>query len=70
MDGENNGEPYEQMDDLGGKNTPIFGLTPKWGHHNSTVQKRKLYVQEALQGGPQTVYIHGVMTLSTPTSGL
>ena len=28
MDGENNGKPYEQMDDLGG-NTPIFGNT----HH-------------------------------------
>ena len=26
MDGENNGKPYEQMDDLGGKN-PIFGET-------------------------------------------
>ena len=26
MDGENNGKPYEQMDDLGG-NTPIFGNT-------------------------------------------
>ena len=25
MDGENNGKPYEQMDDLGG--TPIFGNT-------------------------------------------
>ena len=26
MDGENNGKPYEQMDDLGGKRpTPIFG---------------------------------------------
>ncbi len=24
MDGENNGKPYEQMDDLG-ENTPIFG---------------------------------------------
>ena len=27
MDGENNGKPYEQMDDLGG-NTTIFGSTP------------------------------------------
>ncbi len=28
MDGENNGsKPYEQMDDLGCKNTPIFGNT-------------------------------------------
>ena len=27
MDGENNGKPYEQMDDLGEKN-PIFGSTP------------------------------------------
>ena len=27
MDGENNGKPYEQMDDLGG-NTLIFGSTP------------------------------------------
>ena len=25
MDGENNGKPYEQMDDLGG--SPIFGNT-------------------------------------------
>ena len=29
MDGENNGsKPYEQMEDLGGFTTPIFGLTP------------------------------------------
>ena len=28
MDGENKGKPYEQMDDLGGFTTPIFGLTP------------------------------------------
>ena len=27
MDGENNGKPYEQMDDLGGKPI-IFGNTP------------------------------------------
>ncbi len=27
MDGENNGKPYEQMDDLGGFPTPIFGNT-------------------------------------------
>ncbi len=25
MDGENNGKPYEQIHDLGGKTTPIFG---------------------------------------------
>ena len=25
MDGENHGKPYEQMDDLGGGKTPIFG---------------------------------------------
>ena len=29
MDGENNGKPYEQMDDLGVK-TPIFGGPPIW----------------------------------------
>ena len=29
MDGENNGKPYEQMDDLGGKPT-IFGNTHIW----------------------------------------
>ena len=29
MDGENNGsKPYFLMDDLGGRPTPIFGLTP------------------------------------------
>ena len=28
MDGENNGKAYEQMDDLGSKNPPIFGSTP------------------------------------------
>ena len=28
MDGENNRKPYEQMDDLGGVKTPIFGWTP------------------------------------------
>ena len=28
MDGENNGKPYEQMDDLG---VPSFKETPKWG---------------------------------------
>ena len=27
MDGENNGKPYEQIDDLG-VNTPFFGSTP------------------------------------------
>ena len=33
MDGENNGKPYEQMDDLGG-NTPYFWKHPfyKYGH--------------------------------------
>ena len=30
MDDENNGTPYEQMDDLGG-NTPIFGEHPYHG---------------------------------------
>ena len=33
MDGENNGNAYEQMDDLGGVKTvktPIFGSTPIW----------------------------------------
>ncbi len=34
MDGENNGKPYEQMDDLGG-NTHIFGLKLKT-HMSST----------------------------------
>ena len=24
----NGSKPYEEMDDLGGKTTPIFGLTP------------------------------------------
>ncbi len=28
MDGENKGKPYEQMDDLGGFTTPIFGGPP------------------------------------------
>ena len=29
MDGENNGsKPYEQLDDLGGFTTPIYGSTP------------------------------------------
>ncbi len=28
MDGENNGKPYEQMDDLGGKNHPYFWKHP------------------------------------------
>ena len=27
MDGENNGKPYEQMDDSGGKKTLFFGNT-------------------------------------------
>ena len=31
MDGENNGKPYEQMDDLGGKPT-IFGNIHIWSH--------------------------------------
>ncbi len=29
MDGQNNGKPYEQMDDFGGF-PHIFGSTPKW----------------------------------------
>ena len=41
MDGENSGEPYEQMDDLGGF-TPIFGLTPKWGRNSSTKKAETL----------------------------
>ena len=28
MDGENKGNPYFLMDDLGGKTNPIFGSTP------------------------------------------
>ena len=33
MDGlQNNGKPYEQMDDLGGF-PPIFGSTPIWRNH-------------------------------------
>ena len=28
MDGENSGKPYEQMDDLGGKKSPLFLETP------------------------------------------
>ncbi len=34
MDGENNGKPYEQMDDLGGKTTTIFGFTPVFCFQN------------------------------------
>ena len=30
MDGENNGKPYEQMDDLG---VPLFLETPIWLNH-------------------------------------
>ena len=33
MDGENNGNPYEQMDDLGGKTTPSFGNTHIVGNY-------------------------------------
>ncbi len=40
MDGENNGKPYEQMDDLGG-NTPIFGSTPTWCSKKTQTQWRK-----------------------------
>ena len=32
MDGENNGKPYEQMDDLGGE-TPLFLETPIISSH-------------------------------------
>ena len=35
MDGENNGKPYEQMDDLGG--FPIFSETPIYSHLESSV---------------------------------
>ena len=38
MDGENNGKPYEQMDDLGGKNS-IFGSAPIF---NSDLKKSYL----------------------------
>ena len=33
MDGENHGNPYEQMDDLGG-NTPILGKHPYFARQN------------------------------------
>ena len=38
MDGENNGKPYEQMDDLGG--FPIFLETPiyKWSVEPSEIE--------------------------------
>ncbi len=29
MDGENNGKPYEEVDDLG---VPLFLETPKWSY--------------------------------------
>ena len=35
MDGENNGKPYDQMDDLGGKPT-IFGKQPYFRTEIST----------------------------------
>ena len=37
MDGENNGKPYEQMDDLGGFPTPIFGNTHIWKNYKDQV---------------------------------
>ncbi len=45
MDGENNGKPYEQMDDLGGFPT-IFGSTPILYHQKSVqneVRTKKHY---------------------------
>ena len=36
MDGENNGKPYEQMDDFGGENPHIF-----WKHPFSEKEKNK-----------------------------
>ena len=47
MDGENNGKPYEQMDDLG-FTTPIFGNTHiilSFQHYSTT--PRKIMEQKA-----------------------
>ena len=36
MDGENNGKPYEQMDDLG---VPLFLETPIWGDYTTQLYR-------------------------------
>ena len=41
MDGEKNGKPYEQMDDLGGFPTHIFGSTPIFLQVGPTHNSRK-----------------------------
>ena len=51
MDGENNGKPYEQMDDLGGKPT-IFGNThkgpPMWSSSRDETKTSLLLCVEIL----------------------
>ena len=64
MDGENNGKPYEQMDDLG---VPLLLETPissrifpiKGGKHSA--KERTPWKPEPLQGGPLLV-TNGVIT--------
>ena len=50
MDGENNGKPYEQMYDLGGFPTPIFGSTPISLEH----------FHPSIKFGPPQVPVHGI----------
>ena len=55
MDGENNGKPYEQMDDLGGF-PPIFGSTPIcWFPLEGSISREaSLNTQNSPQDGPRS----------------
>ena len=63
-----NGKPYEQMDDLEGKTTPIFGSTPIYTHsnaqqlHGSTESSQSVYFKSFLLF--QYIYIYAI---SDPT---
>ena len=48
MDGENNGKPYEQMDDLGG--TTIFGNTHIYQYRNRKIMEDMYPKGRAPQG--------------------
>ena len=66
MDGKNNGKPYEQMDDLGGFTTPIFGNTQQSlktmrEHDSSSLVWKKILRSRGGNGSPE----NGIGPLNT-----
>ena len=62
MDGESNGKPYEQMDDLGGKK-PYFWKHPYTCYHGKSTQPNHHKLRR-LPGSLPGVAGHGIMILT------